>query len=76
MFFTQFALLQVQGYTPLMAGAVFAPFAILMFFFSRHAGRLATTTGPRLPLTIGPLLTALGMLLFTRAGREADYWTT
>lgn len=75
MFYTQFLLLQVQGYSPLQAGAFFSPFAVIMFFFSRHAGRLGDRTGPRLPLTIGPLLTALSILMYARAERESSYWT-
>ena len=31
--------------------------------------------GPRLPLTVGPLVVGAGMLLATRIGAETTYWT-
>jgi hypothetical protein len=38
-------------------------------------GALAARTGPRLPLTIGPMVVATGFALATRIGPDASYWT-
>ena len=39
-------------------------------------GSLAGRVGPRLPLSIGPLVVAIGFLLALRIGSHAAYWTT
>ena len=76
-FLVPLLLIQVQGYSATAAGAAFLPFPILMFVLSRWSGGLVARTGARLPLTIGPLLAALGLALFGRAGAESGhYWTT
>ncbi|MEM8922317.1 MAG: MFS transporter [Actinomycetota bacterium] len=70
--------LQLQvtvGYSPLQAGAVFLPVTLMMFVLSSHAGDYAQRNGPRVPLTVGPLLIAAGMLLYTRIGPGASYFT-
>ncbi len=46
-----------------------------MLLFSARSGALADRTGPRLPLTVGPLLCAAAMLLMLRVGPDADYLT-
>ena len=55
LFFIPFDLLQVQGYSPLEAGAALLPFVLIMFVLSRWAGGLVARYGARLPLTVGPL---------------------
>ncbi|MGH7572577.1 MAG: MFS transporter [Gemmatimonadota bacterium] len=65
----------VVGYSALMAGAAPLPITFLMLIGSAPAGRLAQRIGPRLPLTVGPLLIAGGMLLMRRIGAGADYVT-
>jgi EmrB/QacA subfamily drug resistance transporter len=56
------------GYSAIAAGAASLPVTGLLLFLSARAGALAQRIGPRLPLTIGPLLIAAGMLLM----REID----
>ena len=51
------------GYTPLAAGAVSIPTALLLTFLSTPAGQLSARFGPRLFMTVGPLLMALGLTL-------------
>ncbi len=63
------------GYTAAGAGAALLPFPLVIALLSRRMGRLAARIGSRLPLTIGPVLVAAGMLLLTRVGAPANYWT-
>ncbi len=65
----------VGGYTALQAGASLLPVTLLLMLFSRRAGRLAGRIGPRVPLTVGPVLIAAGMLLLTRVGTSPS-WPT
>ncbi len=51
------------GYSPVAAGAATLPVTALMLALSPRAGALAQRIGPRLPLTVGPLLIAAGMLM-------------
>ncbi|MFJ3643961.1 MFS transporter [Streptomyces sp. NPDC090108] len=74
-FLTALQLQVVAGYSPLAAGTALLPTTVLMLLFSARSGALADRTGPRLPLTVGPLLCAGAMLLMLRVGRDADYLT-
>ncbi|MFF9169385.1 MULTISPECIES: MFS transporter [unclassified Streptomyces] len=65
----------VAGYSALRAGTALLPTTVLMLLFSARSGALADRIGPRLPLTVGPLLCAAGMLLMLRVGEGADYLT-
>ncbi|GAA2190639.1 MFS transporter [Streptomyces bangladeshensis] len=74
-FLTALQLQVVAGYSPPAAGTALLPTTALMLLFSSRSGALADRTGPRLPLTVGPLLCAAAMLLMLRVGRDADYLT-
>lgn len=74
-FLTALQLQVVSGYSPLQAGTALLPTTALMLLFSARSGALADRTGPRLPLTAGPLLCAAAMLLMLRVGKGADYLT-
>jgi EmrB/QacA subfamily drug resistance transporter len=75
LFFVGLYLQQVVGYTPLEAGLATTPISVLLFFLSPRFGRLASGTGPRLPMTAGPIVGGLGLLLMMRIGADADYLT-
>jgi MFS family permease len=67
-------LIQVQGYSATAAGAAMLPFILLMFLLSRWAGGLVARYGPRVPLLIGPLIAALGFILFAVPSVGDSYW--
>jgi EmrB/QacA subfamily drug resistance transporter len=61
------------GYSPLQAGAASLPITVLMLALSSASGALAQRIGPRIPLTVGPLLLAAGMLLLRRIEPGSRY---
>ncbi|MGY1694086.1 MULTISPECIES: MFS transporter [unclassified Geodermatophilus] len=63
----------VSGYSPLLAGTALLPVTVLMLLFSARVGALAQRIGPRLLMTVGPLLSAGGLLLLREVGPTADY---
>jgi EmrB/QacA subfamily drug resistance transporter len=63
------------GYTPLQAGAATVPITIATLLLSSRAGALAERIGPRIPMTVGPLLVAVATLLLTRIEPDSSYWT-
>ncbi|MFI8568254.1 MFS transporter [Rhodococcus sp. NPDC078407] len=70
--------LQLQfavGYSPIAAGVATLPITALMLLLSARAGRIAGRIGPRIPMTVGPLLSALGLLLMLRVGPGSSYAT-
>ena len=66
---------QVVGYTALEAGLATTPISLCLFLLSPRWGRLASGTGPRLPMTLGPIVAGAGTLLFLRLDPGADYVT-
>ena len=58
----------VAGYSALGAGTALLPTTVLMLLLSARSGELGERIGPRIPLTVGPLLCAAGMLLMLRVG--------
>ena len=75
-FFLLVVFLQVAlGYSPIAAGAASLPVTLLMFTLSARAGDLAQRIGPRIPLTVGPLLVAAGMLMYRGIEPGDDYVT-
>ncbi|WP_344531391.1 DHA2 family efflux MFS transporter permease subunit [Streptomyces albiaxialis] len=59
------------GYSAFQAGVSTLPITVLMLVLSAPAGALAQRVGPRLPLTLGPLITAAGLVLLRRTGPDS-----
>jgi EmrB/QacA subfamily drug resistance transporter len=75
-FFLPFDLIQVHLYSATLAGAAFLPFTLMMGALSRWSGGLLDRFGARLPLIIGPAITALGSALLAWPGTGGSYATT
>ena len=79
MLFLPLNLIQVQGYSGSGTSVAMLPFPILLALLSPVAGRWSAQNGPRLPMTVGPLLVGAGFFVISLAGVTAgppDYWTT
>ncbi|MSO40561.1 MAG: MFS transporter [Solirubrobacterales bacterium] len=74
-FFITLFLQQTAGYSPIQAGFATTPISLLLFFLSPRFGRISTSTGPRLPMSLGPIVAGAGLLLMTRIGADANYLT-
>jgi MFS family permease len=65
----------VLGYSALAAGTATLPITVLMLVLSPRAGRLSQRIGPRIPMTVGPLIVALGLVLLAGIGPSTSYLT-
>ena len=74
-FLVAYELQVAVGWSALRAGTSLLPATVLMFAFSAASGSLAQRIGPRLQLTVGPLVVGAGLLLLTRIGPNAS-WVT
>ena len=72
-FWLVLALQVVAGYTPLEAGVSLLPVTLIMLVFSARAGALGQRIGPRIPMTFGPILAALGVAGLIRIDTHASY---
>ena len=74
-FFVTLFLQQTVGYSPLAAGFATTPISLILFALSPVFGRIATSTGPRVPMCLGPIVGGIGLLLITRIDANANYLT-
>ena len=65
----------VLGYSALAAGSSLVPFTVIMLVLSPTAGRLGQRIGPRWPMTVGPTVTALGLLWLSAVHDGQGYLT-
>lgn len=73
-FLVAFQLQVAAGWSAIEAGVALLPATLLMLVLSPASGSLAQRIGPRLQLTVGPVLAAVGLVLLAGIGSEASWW--
>ncbi|MEU4780793.1 MFS transporter [Micromonospora sp. NPDC023633] len=73
-FFLAVHLQNVVGWSALLTGVALLPMTVLLLVGSARAGALSARIGPRLPLTVGPVVAAAGLVLLRGVGPDASYW--
>jgi EmrB/QacA subfamily drug resistance transporter len=73
LFFLVLELQTVGGYGALAAGLATLPVTVCMLLLAARGGALAARIGPRIPMTLGPLVVAGGTLLLLRVGPDVSY---
>jgi MFS family permease len=74
LYYLPFALIRLGGYSATQAGAALLPFALIMGFGASFAGTLADRFGPRLSLTVGPVIAACGLAMLAFVDFRKSYW--
>ncbi|HEY2742370.1 MAG TPA: MFS transporter [Gaiellaceae bacterium] len=67
-------LIEFAGFSALRAGISLLPVTVVMFFLSPRMGRLSMQYGPRLFMSLGPVIAGLGVLAYTRLPQDVSYW--
>lgn len=75
LFLLPIQLQQVAGYSPIEAGTSLIPMTLVMLALSSRAGRVSQRIGPRIPMSVGPVVAGVGLALLVRVGPGADYVT-
>ena len=65
----------VSGFSAFAAGISVLPLTVVMLALSARSGALAARIGPRLQMSVGPVVIGLALLLMVRIGRDASYLT-
>jgi EmrB/QacA subfamily drug resistance transporter len=73
LFFVGLFLQQVGGYSALEAGLATTPISVILFALSPRFGKVASGTGPRLPMSLGPIVGGVGLIMLLRVDSSADY---
>jgi EmrB/QacA subfamily drug resistance transporter len=74
-FLVPVVLQEVCGYSAFEAGTAMLPVTVIMLLLSARSAALSARIGPRLQMTVGPIVIAGGMALFTRVHGNGDYLT-
>ena len=70
-----YVLIEAGGYSPVEAGLSLLPLSILLGLGSPLMGKLAVRLGPRIPISVGPVVVGAGLVLCTRIAGSQAYWT-
>jgi EmrB/QacA subfamily drug resistance transporter len=74
LFFLVIELQTVLGYGAMQAGLATIPITVVMLLLAARGGELGTRIGPRIPMTVGPLVMAVGVAWLSRLGAGSSYW--
>ncbi len=74
-FFLTLQLQTVLRYGPLEAGLASLPVTVLMLLLAAKGGELGARIGPRVPMTVGPVVCAAGAALLSGVGAGSSYWS-
>jgi len=66
---------QVAGYSPLAAGASLLPLTAMMLLLAARFGALSSRIGPRLQMSVGPVIAGAGLIALVHLGAGGDYVT-
>ncbi len=64
----------VAHYTPLDSGLALLPVTVIMLLFSARSGQISARIGPRLQMSVGPVVVGAGVALLARATTPGSYW--
>lgn len=65
---------QGAGLPATLAGLALLPITIMMILFSSRVGALAGRFGPRIFMTLGPIIMGIGSMLYLTVSKDFDYW--
>jgi EmrB/QacA subfamily drug resistance transporter len=74
LYFAGIFVIGTLGYNEQAAGIVGIPATLLLALFSTRFGKLAARYGPRLFMTVGPVIMALGLLWLVRIPADSEPW--
>jgi MFS family permease len=63
----------VSGYSPLTSGLAVVPLTVIMLLLSGRSGELAARIGPRLQLSVGPVVAGIGLAMLALATSGSSY---
>jgi EmrB/QacA subfamily drug resistance transporter len=63
----------VAGFSPLEAGTSLLPITVVMLLFAARFGALSQRIGPRIPMTVGPLVATVGLVMIARLSPHTSY---
>ncbi|WP_458116572.1 MFS transporter [Arthrobacter sp. D2-10] len=63
----------VADFSPVASGVAMLPITALMLVLSSRAGALSARIGPRIPMTVGPLLCSVALVLMLHIDQDASY---
>ena len=74
-FFITLFLQQTAGYSPIGAGLATTPVSVVMFILSPRFGKMSTGIGPRVPMSVGPVIGGIGLLMLMTVDADPNYLT-
>ncbi len=74
LFLLPIELQEVVHYSPLASGLALLPVTFVMLIFSARSGQLSARIGPRLQMSVGPVVAGAGLALLARATTPGSYW--